>query len=541
MSTCRGPGCVLLLASALLFGCSDEASPKATAVDAGTPAPAPADAAPPSDDRGALAFTGPDPAARFAAYEAALRNTAYVSPEGLAAIETTFDAELARARKRFIEAKTPSDVYYALLSLKNAAHDAHASFFHDPSGPLKSIPDALVPSTPPVALPISVRVEYEGESPVYVVEGKGILPGSVVESVDGVAVGELRAIAREWYPLHAPEGLNEFVAGFISYRDPTMSPAPNAGDKSELKVRSGSASGAARDVTLDWEKLSGGGGSPPNSCCEAFGSADIEADYASKTPVKSGANYCVYDTANATVVRYCSFYYSSRSALVTDQTGLLDHLASQPPTKLLFDVRENGGGDFDPEFFGAFATSAYEIPTKALYFAPAFRSDPALLDQVSLFMDPMPDPVGAYRTEMLANPAATYSAPRPFFCSTPACAASEATFAGKATAPLYPIAVLTGPSCLSACDDFVSIMARNGLAKTVGVASAAADSPFRFPIALELANGTSFDLEVTVGVSYHPKGGAILEGNPVPVVVPVRPTAANRGSYLASALSALGW
>src|SRR5262249_14844562 len=153
----------------------------------------------------------------------------------------------------------------------------------------------------------------------------------------------------------------------------------------------------------------------------------------SRKPVASGAGYCVYSTPSAAVVRYCSFYYDTRADLVADEASLMDDLGKLAPSHVLFDVRENGGRDFDPALFGAFATAEYSIPTKALYFAPAFRDDPSKLDNVSLFMDPMPDPVKALADDMKAHASASFSAEYPFFCKTAACAASEARYTDHAS------------------------------------------------------------------------------------------------------------
>jgi hypothetical protein len=163
---------------------------------------------------------------------------------------------------------------------------------------------------------------------------------------------------------------------------------------------------------------------------------------------------------------------------------------------------------------------------------------------VPLYLEPMKNATATaiVRDEMLANPSAEFSREFPFFCRTATCAIDEAKYQPQAAAPTVPVAVLTGPFCMSSCDDFVSILRDNGMVKVAGMASAGADSPFRFPIALEFANGTGVDLEVTVGISHRPDAaGTILEANPPPVDVAVRPTAENRGGYLKAVVAALGW
>src|SRR4029079_18191526 len=146
--------------------------------------------------------------------------------------------------------------------------------------------------------------------------------------------------------------------------DPRQSPAPAAGSKTTLRIHEGGPSGAVSDVALTWEVVpSGGGGPPPAVCCDTFGSAEAESDYGSRKPVASGAGYCVCSTPSASVVLYCSFYYDTRADLVADEASLMDALGKLAPSHVLFDVRENGGGDFDPPFFGHFATAGFLLPT----------------------------------------------------------------------------------------------------------------------------------------------------------------------------------
>ncbi len=518
--------------------------------DAGPPVADDASPDPTTEDHGALAFTGPDPAARFAIFEDALRKTARLSPEAQARLGTTFDAEVARARARFIAARTPLDVYYAILSLKNSMHDAHATFFHDPSLALHDMPAALLPTTPPVTLPLTVRVEYDSadsatEAPSYLLEGSGIPAGSVLETIDGIPVADLPDQLREWFPFHVTEGLHEFIGHWLTERFAENTPAPAPGTTAELSFHSGAPSGPIAKATLTWKAAKGGG--PPPPCCEMFGTAEARRDYQSRTPTKSGANYCVYDATGSTpastiaIVRWCSFDYERPSGLEDDEASLSAHLSKSPPAHVLFDVRENGGGTFDPAYFAAFTTASYRIPTKALYFAPAFREDPSALDRIQYYLEPLADPAGKMRADMAAHPTATFSSERPFFCRTATCSEAEATEAGGATAPTFTTAILTGPLCLSACDDFVSIMRDNGLATLVGTPSAGADSPYRYPVSLPLAKG-SVDLEVTVGVSYRPTPGhEILEGHSPAVDKIVRQAASNRADYLGSVITALGW
>lgn len=102
------------------------------------------------------------------------------------------------------------------------------------------------------------------------------------------------------------------------------------------------------------------------------------------------------------------------------------------------------------------------------------------------------------------------------------------------------VVVLTGPDCVSACDDFTAVMKDSGVARIAGMPPAAGDSPVRVRVPLELADGTSFGVVLTVAVNRRPNG-AVLEGAPDMPSVPVFPSAANRGRYLDTVLGAVGF
>lgn len=486
------------------------------------------------EDTVAKAWFGDDPGAFADAWIATMASFERPVPGGLVSLGTTADAELARSRRRFVEAKTTDDVYYALVSLRNAGHDVHRQF-----GP-RGAPRELVPKRAPVVLRLDARVEYAANgAPSYVVSGRGIPPNSVLEAVDGVPIAKVEDVVREWYPLRSIEGLREQVAGWLSYRDPIAGPAPLEGDVTKLSMRD--PRGARVDVDMTWSSLEGTSGSQPQEgCCASFGTAEAFRDYGGRQPSSRGVNWCTYTSGQPglVVARACSFDYPDAQSLRRDQGALLEALRGMQATRVLFDVRENGGGSFDPAFFGAFASASYKIPVKRLYFAPGFRANPELLSRAGLFMDPIPNPAARLKEEMIARPDALYSSDYAFFCKTAACDASEAVYPAPAVAPTWKAAVLTGPYCVSACDDFVSIMKDNGIATSIGMPSAAADAPFQYAMPIVFANRKSLDVTLTVGVSLRPGTTTILEGNPPSIDVPLLPSASNRGQYLDAAIAA---
>jgi hypothetical protein len=309
-------------------------------------------------------------------------------------------------------------------------------------------------------------------------------------------------------------------------------------------------------------------------------------DYLGLTPELVGINACVYGTKTARkIVRWFSFLYefsdyaggdpfieqnasslqARRKAMsypipdsqlpyvgpagpgqALDPVGMMKielshllafvHAAGDP--SLLVDVRENGGGDFDPTLIAPFAPAAAVGLATQILFGPALHASPKLLYQASA---PGPQPALA-EAYLVANPAATASPLYAFICQTAECALSERNVAPgtpPTTAFVGPTTLLTGPDCASSCDDFVAVLHDNKLARSVGMPTHGADSPVRVPLALKLADGTSVTLQLTIGVNQRP-GGQIVEGDPTPVDVPLYTTASNATGYLDAVLSTVG-
>ncbi|MBM4059464.1 MAG: hypothetical protein FJ275_14705, partial [Planctomycetes bacterium] len=234
-----------------------------------------------------------------------------------------------------------------------------------------------------------------------------------------------------------------------------------------------------------------------------------------------------------------------RGLLFRDQGELLDHLARAGVQRVLFDVRENGGGDFDPGFFGAFTAGGYAQPTKSFVYGASFKDDPKRIASANVYValqsgQPLSDGAARIEAFLRENPTAERSPPLPFYCQTPACDADEANLVSRSNV-VFAAAVLTGPGCFSACDDLVAILHDNGIAPTVGLPTAAGDSPYSFDTTLPLAGGAAARLHLTVGVSFRPGSSTILEGHPTLPDVTLAPDASNRGVVVDAALDALSW
>jgi hypothetical protein len=529
-------------------------------------------------------WLGDDRGATFAAHVAHIAAITTVSAAGLARLGTTWEDELVDVERRYADAVTRDDAYYALVALTNSLHDGHA-FLDAP---------ALRPTGPVVTLPLSVRVEYADDGAArYVVRDGGPVPaGSVIVAVDDVPLSTWEDRHRAWFARgHSPEGLREDLARWLGVRVPALEPAPAPGTTTTLRLLPPNAdaeadgdNGSAGDngsndaeqvVTLQWEERVS-----DELPCPPF--ADVcgptaDGDYAD-APVFEGLGACVYTTNDprTRVVRYHSLFTPEtfdpveraclerklphlsyaltldeadargpRGLLRRDQGELLDHLAGNGVERVLFDVRENGGGDFDPVFFGAFTAGRYEQPKKSFVYGAFFREAPERIADANVYVallsgEPLDD--GAQRIEQFLReqPTSERSPPLPFYCQTPACADDEAAFSSQSNI-VFRAAVLTGPRCFSACDDFVAMLHDNGIAPTIGQPTAAGDAPYSFDTTLPLVDGSAVALHLTVGVSFHPGTDTPLEGHPTAIDVPLVPAANNRTGVVDEALARVPW
>jgi hypothetical protein len=309
-------------------------------------------------------------------------------------------------------------------------------------------------------------------------------------------------------------------------------PCPRAGDVERLSLVD--PTGRAYEVLLPWTALA----SSETSGCARFGTAEVRSDYEGRPLLASGRKWCLYDggAPDLRVVRWVSFEYATTSELADDENALLSTLRGAGVGRVLFDVRENGGGHTDPTFFGNFASTSYTYFADRLYAAPALVRDPGLVAKV-IFMDP--GVASMIEDEVAKAIPGTFTPEFPGQCRTPGCPRTDLVYP-PLPSPLRAV-VLTGPECVSACDQFVAMMKDNGLAKLAGLPPAAADSTRRYWVSMPLADGEAFDLVVTVAVSDHPGTQTPLEAHPPELDFPVMSTSANRGSYLTAVMAAITW
>ncbi len=513
----------------------------------------------------------------------------YVSEDGLKRLGTTWDEELEKSKQRFIEAQELSDVYYALRSFANSAHDFHTALlqipgFLQPRGGVREIAGLRFrPVYESKDGPASFEVVSPGLAQRLLLDGIGG-KGETAER----SVAELRREYREWFHRgSSPYWLDELFAEWLTFRPLKLGPAPATGQVETFHFRRGEET---LKVDFEWTR-STRPFPPPHPVCTRCGEL-AEYPPARFELVFSGLNYCIFthdDPAGTTVVRFHSFdypdplppCYQAKQSEVGVKPKLWRPADSQPPggrprspnwrqldhdalieqvrrlqkegaQSIVFDLRRTGGGVFHPALIGHFTREPYGITTKSFHYAPAF-SDPdddwdvlTRRDAV-LQMGPFPtlgepsdigirSPLRHLRRCKRLEPERSLSPAIPMFC-TGDCSSDEAAYDGVSD-PLGPLSLILGPLCSSSCDVFASLLVDNGIADSYGLPTAGASAPYRITIPLRLADDTELRMEVSVGVDYRPpRGDTILEGHPVEPRVTIPPTLSNADNYLTTVLA----
>ncbi len=144
------------------------------------------------------------------------------------------------------------------------------------------------------------------------------------------------------------------------------------------------------------------------------------------------------------------------------------------------------------------------------------------------------------QTFLREQPEAKVSPRFPFFCRTEQCGLDEVLYEPREDALDLELAVLADHGCISSCDQFVSILKDNDLARVVGRPSSGGHSPFRIKESFELPGGPSVSMVLTVGVGYRANGEP-LEGNPASVDHWLAPDSGEPETLYQRALDALDW
>lgn len=504
-------------------------------------------AAPAGDGDEADRYLGHDRRRAFDAYLAFITDVHAVSHDGARRLGVPWETALENGRRRFHEARSVEDVYYALLSVQRTLRDGHGRFRRH---------ELPVTFGPAVSLDFEVAVRYAGAGGgpheyVVVRSGEPALPvGVAVTGVDGISIADFEARLIEWYDRHTPEGFRDFVARNLSLRKPQSLPSPRPGDAAPLAWRDDS--GLERAIALTWRAVTDAAANDPDRNGSSLSAATppgrrdpsrFDEQYRGFPLELSGLLFDLHGTprADTKILRYVSFNYEQESDFAPEIAAIARHLRETGARRVLVDVRENAGGAFDPALIGVFTDRSFLIMNKSLYYGARLKAHPEAmgLDQrLELWTEAE---TRLLREDLAARPWASWSREIPFFCLTAACAPDEAVRQYDGS-PGYETVVLCGPATFSSGDMLVTLLKDNGIAKLAGMPPGAGDAPYRWTLDYQLADGTRVTLRLTNAVSYRPHtGGLTVEGNPPTLDVPVYPTCANAAAYLDSVLAAVGW
>ncbi len=480
-------------------------------------------------------------------YVQTMKDAHVFSELGFERLGTTWENELQRAESRFLSADTSLDVYYALLSLQRTLHDAHSAL---------TVPSALTPRAQALALPFTLSVRGSslagGQYVVTQSSTPEIETGLILKQYASRTVPQLESDYAEWLNGSSPELLKMELANALTRTNAKQYPTPDTGLPVALTFHD-PASQRDKNVSVRWQ---------PSVPPAPQGQQAFALDYA-------GINYRVYkdSTTQTLILSYSSFLYNVRDVDVKaalarvsyevpafdrgqplerqgdwrrqfleanhypdlkqaesypfhvmlqkiDTLALGRYLNDQKATNLLVDVRENNGGSVPIDLLALVAKERFRILTLEQVFVPLFKRDPAFLQESLTFADNWMRRIIA--DQLAREPGASRSRRLPFSCKSANCSLDQAIYDPAAGIKKYNLAVLSGPGCVSACDQFVAIVADNHLAPVVGLPSRGAHSPMRAKKEFDLKNGDTFSMVFTTGVGYRPNGEP-LEGNPARV------------------------
>ena len=485
----------------------------------------------------------------FDAYIQTLKSGHVFTDLGFKRLGINLDQEIQRTKKRFLEADTQTEVYYALLSLQRLLHDLHSNL---------TVPPELIPRSANVALPFTLEVRGSSLAGAqYVVTASSlaeIKPGFILKTYQGKTIAQLEAEFSEWLDCTSPEYLKVNLARALT-RPPSAQRAPEPDVK--LPVVATFVDPTTRnEITITMREA-----------WRAASAERVPSDYTLYQPAFRGVNYLAYTgvISNTLIVAYNSFQYSLRdadlkSALarasfpvppfdqtkpLSDQrewliqfaraneypnaerasslTGVVEtvdvltlgkFLNRQTADNLLVDVRINPGGNVYGELTGLFATKPFTGTTHALVFTPLTQSDK------NFFNDALTSTSGRIgmiiQDQVARQNVPTQSRQFPMRCISGNCGLDESVFAPNAEIKKFNFAVLVGPTCASACEHFVAMIKDNGLGAVIGLPSRGGSAPFRAAKSFPLKNGQTFSIILNTGIGYRPNGEP-LEGNPAPV------------------------
>ncbi len=446
----------------------------------------------------------------------------------------SWKGNLKKIKSLFVNAKTSTDVYYAILAFQKNLKNNHSS--------LRMPNEFYKFKTKSKSLPF--RLSYSGaDYLVSISEHPKIKKGFVLKSLDGKTISQLEEELLIWHGSSSMEHFRQEFSRLLTRPTAWKQPVPKS---SSVKLKfHNPISGKSHILNLDWSKYDLKSEYSEETTCGD--SLTYDKDYENYKVSYVGINYCLYESVlkNTLILRFFSFNYHLRERSLKKRLGMISpkhkdglSLGSKPSilekndlkylieqinhknvSNLLIDVRENRGGNINPELITALAKKKYKILERKFVFTNFSRSNKEYLQSaLNHGGDKMRKLILQDFTDKTKNESRMF----PFYCKTDECKIQEKFYSSSMKIKVKNIFILSGPYCLSSCDQFVSILRDNDLAIMLGLPSQGSHAPFRANKKFSLANGQEFSFHVVNGVGYRPNGEP-LEGNPAEPLVKFYP------------------
>lgn len=448
----------------------------------------------------------------------------------------SWEEELVRLEEEFAAVDSEEDLLRAIHHLGNSLHNPHCLF---------STPDRPVP----IHAGFDAAVDLSGDVPEFYVEQvnrddlrEKIQTGDRIMEVDGIEAKDFLVAFFNESNANNRRSLATDIANFLTHRMLPVS-RKKTGDVSHWLLQS-RASGATRTVETKWRKPDRATrtSDPLALDLSLEGCAGLPAvDYGPYSVALRGNKFCVYSSNvepfnRFPVVRFFSFYYREDDeyySLKLDHEHLKKFFADHAESEgIVLDLRDNLGGRNPNWFLDWFASKAYTD----MFVRTRMHED--LLDEKQLDEAHLSgwgkEEKERYLRELKSRkPDQEYTAPKPFFCPDSGCDGWDNVYHPKHQISSNPVALLTGPRCLSSCDHLTSVFSEYGMGVVIGQTTASGFTSYR--LRHKLGGG---DPSVDMGFLYvafsddiSGKTGKPVEAVPIRIDVPVERTYENRAEY----------
>jgi hypothetical protein len=220
-----------------------------------------------------------------------------------------------------------------------------------------------------------------------------------------------------------------------------------------------------------------------------------------------------------------------RDELAADRQLIRELLASVPHARgVVLDLRHNGGG------IGAEYIRPWYAPRPYQGLLEWVRVHPELDDGPRLRRTLRSDGAVDEYLRRASNGESWWV--RPFDCGPEPCPSPQpAPLVGTA-----PVALLLGPGCRSACDEFAAIWTRERFGPTSGSPPAGMYTSLRYPLPVQLGDTSLGELTISLCGLRFQESDPWIEGQVLPVSTVIEPTwplAGQGAKLLDAALAAL--